>query len=201
MGVRRPSLYGAPRQDRDLFPVSASSSTAFGEVDLREEIDELFFGFESGIRHGHLMVIRHLRRESNGEPIACSCLDSFTREADPDCSYCDGERYLWDEAWYWTYSMYAGSDTGLSNRLRYMPPGALRVDWRVFFVRYDTPILYGDKVVEMKLDEEGAVVVPYLRESIYEPQTIQKMRSDNGRIEYIAIHCREDSAIRSDVPS
>ena len=53
----------------------------------------------------------------------------------------------------------------------------------------------------MKLDEEGAVVVPYLRESIYEPQTIQKMRSDNGRIEYIALHCREDSAIRSDVPS
>jgi len=81
-----------------------------------------------------------------------------------------------------------------------MPPGGLRVDWRIFFVRYDTAIRYGDKVVEMKLDDEGEVVVPYVRESIYEPQTIQKFRSDNGRVEYIAIHCREDSAIRSDTP-
>lgn len=200
MSVCRTGLFGSPVQNRDLYPPTGSSSTAYGEIDLREEIDELFYGYKSGIRHGQLVVIRHLRRDGSGEPIPCSCLDEFTREADPDCSYCDAERYLWDEEWHWAYSMYSGSDTGFANRLTYMPPGGLRVDWRIFFVRYDTTIRYGDKVVEMKLDDEGEVVVPYIRESIYEPQTIQKFRSDNGRIEYIALHCRESSAIRSDTP-
>ena len=202
MGVSRPPLFGTPVQNRDLFPpASGGGATAAGEVDLRLEFDELLFGFDSGIRHGHLIVIRHMRRDASGEPVACVCKDDFTREADPDCSYCDGERYLWDEQWYWTYSMYSGSEGGLSSRVTYMPPGALRVDWRVFFLRYDVPILYGDKIVEMKLDAEGAVIVPYIRESIYRPQTIQKYRSDNGRIEYYQVYCREESAIRSDTPA
>lgn len=200
MSSRRPDLFGTPVQSRDLFPVGAGGAAAAGEVDLRAEIDELFFGFDSRIRHGHLVVIRHLRRDSTGEPVACVCKDDLTREPDPDCSYCDGELYLWDETWYWTYSMYTGSEGGLSNRVTYMPPGALRVDWRIFFFRYDTPIRYGDKVVEMKLDDEGAVVVPYIRESIYRPQTIRRYRSDNGRTEYIAVYCREESAIRPDAP-
>lgn len=96
--------------------------------------------------------------------------------------------------------MYSGSQGGLAGRLTYMPPGQLRVDQRIFFFRYDTPIRYGDKIVEMKLDEEGAVVVPYIRESIYKLETIQKYRSDNGRLEYYAIHCREEDAIRPDAP-
>lgn len=202
MSVSRPSLFGTPVQNRDLFPPTAGSgAAAAGELDLRAELDELFYGFDSGIRHGHLIVIRHMRRDSSGDPVACVCKDDFTREADPDCSYCDGERYLWDESWYWTYSTYSGSDTGLASRVINMPLASLRVDWRVFYLRYDTPIKYGDKIVEMKLDEEGDPVVPYIRESIYMPQTIQKFRSDNGRIEYYAIHCREDSALRSDTPA
>jgi len=201
MGIKRPKLFSVRTQSRDLYPSDLTSSAAFGEPDLRKELDELFFGFESGIRHGHLVVLRLLRRDSSGQPLPCSCLDSFTREADPDCSYCFGERYLSDEGWHWTYSTYNGSDTGLGGRVIYMPPGALRADFKVFYFRYDTAIQYEDKIVEMKLDEEGAVVVPYIRESIYRPQTIQKYRSDNGRIEYIAVYCREESAIRSDTPS
>lgn len=190
----RPSFTRRTTQTRGTQAVTAS------ELDLRAELDEILFGYESGIRHGHLVLIRHLRRDVDGEPIPCTCQDSFTREADPDCSYCMNERYLWDETWYWTYSMYSGAQSGLSNRLMYMPPGALRVDWRIFFFRYDTPIRYGDKVVEIKLDMEGEPVVPYARKSIYSSQTIQEYRSDNGRLEYLQIYCREDSAIRTDAP-
>jgi hypothetical protein len=200
MAPKRPNLFSTSFQDRDLFPGASSSASGVAELDLRAELDELFYGYESGIRHGHLIVIRHLRRDAVGEAIPCSCRDPFTREGDPDCSYCDGERYLWDEIWYWTYSMYSGADTGLASRLKYMPPASLRIDHRIFFFRYDTPIKYGDKIVEMKLDIGGAAVVPYMRESIYRPQTIQKYRSDNGRLEYFAIYCREESAIRSENP-
>ena len=61
MSVTRPDMFGSPTQARDLFPpLGTGSSTSAGEVDLREELDELFFGYDSGIRHGHLVVIRHL---------------------------------------------------------------------------------------------------------------------------------------------
>ena len=65
--------------------------------------------------------------------------------------------------------------------------------FRIFYFRYDTEISYKDKIIELKLDTEGHPVVPYIRESIYQPSTINRLRSDNGRIEYLTIYCREDA--------
>jgi len=172
--------------------------TSSGELDLRAELDEILFGFQSGVRHGYPVVLRRMRRDSNQKPVPCSCQNSFTKEPDPDCSYCLGEAYIWDEEWAWTYSMYSGVDAGLAGRLRYLPPGKIRVDYKIFFFRYDSPIRYGDKIVEMKLDSEGQLVVPYVREVIYAPATIVKYRSDNARIEYIQVFCKEEDALRMD---
>jgi hypothetical protein len=179
---------------------STYSSSDYGEIDLREEFDQLIYGDENELRHGHLVVVRHLRRDASGAPIDCSCRTEIARESEVDCAYCQGEGYLWDEQWYMAYSQYTGADGGLANRGKWMPPGEIRVDFKIFYFRYDTQIRYGDKIVEMKLDDEGAVVVPYIRESIYKPQTINRYRSDNGRVEYIAAYCREQDAIRSDTP-
>jgi hypothetical protein len=198
MAVRRPDLFPPGVFGSGLFPTLPSSPGVAGEIDLRAELDEFFFGYQSGIRHGWPVVIRHMRRDANGRPIACVCRQDKTREGDPDCSYCEGERYLWDEGWSWTYSTYVGGTDGLTNKIKYMPPGAIRVDFRTFYFRYDTDIKHGDKIVEMRLDEEGGLVVPYVREAIYSPQTIIKHRSDNSRIEYITAHCREEDAIRPD---
>jgi hypothetical protein len=126
--------------------------------------------------------------------------EQTTREPDPDCSYCGGEGYLWDEEWLKAHSMYGGSDSGLLRRETYMAPGAIRVDYKIFFVRYDSDIKYGDKIVEIRLDVEGNIELPYIREAIYKPQTVNAYRSDHGRIEYFAIYCREEDAIRSDNP-
>jgi len=125
--------------------------------------------------------------------------DQIAREPDFDCQHCSGEGYLWDEKWYSCYSMLAGADNGLVRRYLHMPAGQVRIDYKLFFFRYDTPLKYGDKVVEMALDEEGDPTIPYLREAVYKPQTIAKMRSDRGRIEYYAVYCREEDAIRPDV--
>ncbi len=193
-----PNLFGTVSTSSLLGSLTTTSSAR--EVDLRAELDELFFGHVSGVRHGHLVVLRNMRRENGGHPVKCTCLDPFTREADPDCSFCLGERYLWDEGWAWTHSSYLGSDGGLASRITYMPSGAMRVDSKVFYFRYDTNIRYSDKIIEMVLDTDGNVVVPYIRETIYRPGTIQRFRSDNGRLEYIAVHCREEDAIRLDTP-
>jgi hypothetical protein len=95
--------------------------------------------------------------------------------------------------------MYTGADEGLSSRIRQIWPGQIRVDYKVFFLRYDTEIEYGDKIVEIKLDLEGNPILPYKREAIYSIQTLIKYRSDRGRVEYIGVYCREEDAIRPDV--
>lgn len=94
--------------------------------------------------------------------------------------------------------MYVGADGGLSSRVQQLFPGQIRVDTKIFYLRYDTAVSYRDKIVEIELDTEGDIVVPYTREAIHTPQTINKYRGDYGRIEYIAIHCRENDAIRLD---
>lgn len=186
------------RQPTRNFFSSGISSTggANGELNLREEIDELFFGYSSGIRHGYPIIIRNIRRDSNNRKIPCTCKDPISREPDFNCSYCFGEGFLADENWTWTYSTYVGSDGGLTNRIKYMPPGATKVDFKVFYFRYDTNIKYGDKIVEVKLDEDGNVVLPLIKESIYGLETINKLRSDNSRIEFITVYCKENDAIR-----
>lgn len=199
----RPPLFGNGNAGL-LFTGSAISMpttfdpTLFGEVDLRAEFDRLVYGDDQNIRHGHLIVIRHLRRDAEGDPVPCVCIDEFSRDPDFDCSYCDAERYLWNEQWHLVYSNYLGTEGGLSARGRWLPPGEIRVDYKIFYLRFDTDIQYRDKLVVMKLDSEGNPVVPYVREAIHKPQTIIQNRSDNGRIEFITVYCREDDAIRSD---
>lgn len=192
------SLWGGAHKASRLHQ-SPNASTRCGEIDLREEFDRILFGGEGCTPHGVLLAVRHLRRETDGSPIPCVCKDKFTGEAEPGCSYCSGESYLWDEEWYIARSQYLGSDGGKGSRYRFTPAGETRSDTKVFFFRYNVPLKYGDKVVEMKLDIEGYPVTPYIREAIYKPQTIDFKRSDNGRVEYIAVSCLEKDALRSDV--
>jgi len=183
--------------DRNTVIASSSSST---EIDLRAEFDEIIYGGGGSIPHGHTLILRKMRRDADNSLVECSCRDSLTDEPDTEssCPFCLGEGYYWDENWVTGFSGYVGADGGLAGRVRGLFPGTVRVDYKTFYFRYDTDITYKDKIVEMKLDTEGEVVVPYIRESIYKPQTIVKYRSDFGRIEYIAIYCRENDAIRED---
>lgn len=182
---------------RTLYTLSSSGSSTGGEIDLREKFDDFIFGTGGGVAHGHLIVLRKLRR-SGGRPVDCVCKDNNTKEADPVCSYCLGEGFLWDEEWAYCYSVYQSSDGGLVRKNINLTPGGVRVDYRTFYLRYDCDLRYGDKIVEIKLDEEGRVLVPYVRKAIYDIETLQEFRSDNGRIEYVAVHSREEDAIRND---
>lgn len=179
---------------------SQSYQSVTGEIDLRAEFDKILFGDENGVRHGHLILIRHLRRDDHLHPVACTCVNGGVyKDPDPTCVYCDGEGYIWDEKWYWCYSMYSGG--ALNSAIKHLPFGSVKVDYKTFYLRYDTPILHGDKIIEVRLDTEGNPLVPYIRRAIHSPSTIQEYRSDNGRIEYLAAHCREEDAIRPENPT
>lgn len=169
------------------------------ELNLRSEFDTLIFGDDGRIPHGHLMLIRNMRRDADGRPTKCVCFETRnTIESDPDCSYCLGEGYLFDESWTTAYSMHLNADA--SRKYVHMIAGLERTDYKVFFLRYDTIIKYEDKLVEVVLDQEGEPVIPYIREAIYKPHTIKQMRSDYGRIEYLSVLCREEDAWRNDTP-
>jgi hypothetical protein len=196
--VSRPNLFVSTRTS--LRPGSTQSSLRT-EIDLRDEFDKFVFGDDQNMRHGYLVLLRRMRRDSVGNPTYCTCAeDAPAREGNPDCSYCLGEGYLWDEEWAMCTSAYVGPDGGLTRRNITMMPGEIRVDYKLFYFRYDSNIKYQDKIVEVKLDVDGTPALPYVRESIYTPETVAKMRSDYGRIEYFAIYCREKDALRMDNP-
>ena len=188
--------------------VVASASTYMnGEIDLRAEFDGIMYGPDGDGegRHGHPCIIRRVRRGDDGFPERCTCAEaSPTHQGNPDCRYCLGEGFLWDEEWAMTFSMFVGPDGGKANRYIRMQPGSIKTDYLLFFLRYDLAVKYDDKIVEVVLDEEGEVTLnsagTFIRETIYKPETIVKYRSDNGRIEYLAIYCREEDAIHNENP-
>jgi hypothetical protein len=188
---------------RKLYPggvsnTSVRSSYGNSEIDLRAEFDELIFGGGGSMPHGRPFLIRRMRKDSDSNLIKCACVDANTRDADFSCPYCMGEGYYWDETWITGYATYSGADSGLANRARFLTPGIVRADTKIFYLRYDTIISYYDKIIEIRLDVEGEPVVPYVREAIYKPQTINVYRSDRGRAEYVAVYCQENDAIRPD---
>lgn len=192
---------------RSLYPkgspkgiIKDRPGTGTNEIDLRDEFERLIYGGPSDLAHGRKLLIRKMDRDENNKLKPCPCVSNITYEPDAEssCPYCLGEGYFWKEEWTTGYSTYVGADGGNSNRVREMTPGSIRADYRIFYLRYDTILSYKDKIVDVKLDSEGEPSVPYVRESIYKPQTINRFRSDNGRTEYIAVFCNEKDAIRLD---
>lgn len=183
---------------RKLFKNQNTLKRSKGELDLRSEFDEFVFGTNGQIPHKKKILIRKFRLNANGDKVSCTCLDPVNLEAAPECQYCLGEGYFWDESWSDCYSQFLGADSGQGNRKRNLAPGIIRVDYKIFYLRYDSAFSYSDKIVELKLDIEGNPIVPYIRQAIYSPQTIVENRSDNGRLEYYSIYCREQDAIRED---
>lgn len=167
------------------------------EKDLRKTFDDFILGKSGGIKHAHKVLIRKFRRDENNQLIKCKCVSHISDEpaTESSCNYCLGEKYIWDEEWGECYSMMRGGDS-FHSRYRRIAAGEVRTDYKTFYFRYDTKITYKDKIVELKLDLEGKASIPYVRDIIYRIETIQNYRSDYGRLEYIAIHCREENSIR-----
>lgn len=180
---------------KNLFNINFN--TINSGVDLRQEFNTILYGDSSNTRQGWPHIIRNMRRNVDGSAIKCTCYSELNGAASPGCVYCLGEGFLWDEHWIISRSEYLGSG-GLSSKYRISPPGEIRADMKVFYFRYDTNILYGDKIIEVKLDEEGNYISPIVRVAIYRPETIRELRGNNGRIEFITVFCLEKDAIRSD---
>ena len=171
------------------------------EQDLRESFDNLVFGKTGNIPHNHLVLLRKRKQDSLGADIKCNCVNKLTREpnVEKNCQFCLGEGFLWVETFHRCYSSMVGADGGKANRTRRVMPGVIRTDYKIFYFKFDAKISYKDKIIEVRLDNEGNVSVPYERINIFVPETIQEYRSDYGRLEYLAVYAREESSVRDNL--
>jgi len=172
-----------------------TSTSSGGEVDLRQEMDSTLYGSATEIAKGRPVVLRRMRHTAAGLLIPCACTSSLTGEPDRDtkCKYCWGERFLWDEEWITVYKMSVSSQEGFTRKPQANEPGVSITPLVFFYLEYTVEPTIFDKIVEMKLDIEGAVVVPITREAVFQIATAEDFRSDNGRVEYWRCAVNEES--------
>lgn len=173
-------------------------NTSATEINLRDELHNMFHGNGYEIKKSHRGLLRRMRRDSNNLLISCSCKSSLTDEADRDvdCPFCLGEGYYWDEEWInLRWVDIGGTLTKMTYKTMPFSPGALDVDTKVFFLEYFVNPSYYDRIIELKSDAEGDLIQPFTRYRIFKPQSVIPYRSDNGRIEFTAVFCSQKDAI------
>ena len=153
------------------------------EIDLRQELINMFDGKNPEIPKAQLALFRRMRRDSNEQLISCPCVDSLTKEPDKDrfCPVCHGEGFLWDEEVIQIYRTYEPLS---SNPDKLFKMGLINQESVVFFTRYDSNIKRQDKILLVQLDVEGNIISPYKRTMLFSIDFPWDYRSDNGRIEY-----------------
>ena len=177
------AIHRSPTGYSALWPISAYGRK---EIDLRVEFFEFLHGSNLEIPKGRPVILRRMRHDDNGELIACPCVSEKTGEPDRDtvCKYCWGEGFLWNEEWITSYKVLVSSNEGLVRKDKNYNAGNSNIPLAFFYTEYQTEPTRRDRIIEVTLDSDGRVSVPYNREAIFRIATAEAFRSDIGRIEY-----------------
>ena len=174
-----------------LYPTSSGRS----EIDLREELRRILFGYGAEIPKGQKGILRRMRLDDNEDRIKCDCVDDLTHEPDKDyfCPQCAGEGYLWDEEVVVYYKVLTSSDQGLARKNTPFQPGVLNVEYTYFYLQHFVNPTRYDKIIEIDRELDGSPENPYTRTAVYTIATAQPFRSDHGRVEYWRLACSEQA--------
>lgn len=162
-------------------------------LDLRDEMDRVLFGYfdEPGV--GRPVLVRFL------QDTHCACWDGSTGSPDPHCAWCQGEGYQWYEQAFTAYiarnfgSVQAAS-TVISQQTQLVGYGYSDGQKALAFMRFDSFPNYErylrpdhpsyDKMYELKVDQNGLAVLPYVRAAKWQMRSVTPHHGDFGRIEY-----------------
>jgi hypothetical protein len=161
------------------------------EVDLRKETKDTFTGSVYEIPKAFKVMLRKFRRNANNYRIPCSCNVAKEGQGHQKCSVCLGEGYLWDEQYIDTFKVDIGSDQEKAGASLLTEIGRSKKQFCKFYVQDTVRIDYEDKIIELALEPDGALVKPERRNIIWTINTLNEKRSDTGRIEYIILYCRK----------
>lgn len=169
----------------------------YKSIDLRRELQDILFGSSVESAKGHKIILRRMRK-TNGNKIACDCVDSITHEPDKDyyCQNCRGLGYLFDEELVTTYRMSVRWMRNASTAITQMGLGEVDPDMMAYFFEYTVAPTIDDYIVTIELDAAGKPTIPYKRTEIIKPHNVYAHRlDDGGRVEFYVIYTTEDSVI------
>lgn len=159
-----------------------------GGISIKDEIGNTLHGKGSDPGQGQPAIFRRVRRGSNAKPVLCpECrkigVQSSRREV--DCGRCMGVGYLWDEDWIMVYTWPGTSvSRSRSGYKKYAEPGIIETDIAVWYLEAHICPTLEDKIITVRLDEDGNVVTPYERLYMYDFRTVDEHRLDDGKLEY-----------------
>ena len=167
-------------------PYSNPYASSKREIDLRKELEDTLYGTSNEISKGVKGLLRKMRRNSSGVLQRCACRDILTDEPDLDsyCRYCLGHGYYWDEIPITYYRNSTPFGRQEENTREYLS--------HIFYLEYDVPVTSDDYIVSVRLDTEGNVIIPVVRDSYYRILSADPYRGENGRIEFFAVRAVEE---------
>jgi hypothetical protein len=163
------------------------------EIDLRQEMEDTLSGTSTEIAKAYKVLVRRFRLDSGDRKIECVCNQNGEGSKDPQCNFCLGEGYYWDEEFEDSFKMEIGSESAKARRLLFAPQGILYPQLTRFFFRYNADVIQLDKIIEMEKDTEGDLIVPHRRGTEWRIHEVEEKRSDTGRLEFIVAYCSKEN--------
>lgn len=158
-------------------------------IDLQDEMVSFLYGSEKEPPKGRQVLIRRMRRDSQGQTIQCSCVDNKTKEADLDtmCPYCLGSKYYWDEESQVAYWHNSPVDEEL--KVPFIDTG----DRFYFYFKYEVYPTKQDEVIILGLTSSGNLIKPLTRKNLYNIIAIREFREDNRKLAFWRVTAELDN--------
>jgi hypothetical protein len=170
--------------------------------DLRDELHGLLHGDFTQPGVGRPLLIRRIQDRR------CICFKDLTGSPLPGCGLCKGEGYLWTEAVHTGYigknlGSVLGATTVIANQNALAPWGFADENKALAYFEYDVFPNYErylrpehptcDKLFELKVDEEGGLVTPYIRTAKWKMKSVTPHYGDFGAIQFFEVGLEKES--------
>jgi hypothetical protein len=171
-------------------------------IDLREELEAVLRGRVDVVGQGRNFILRKLTDDR------CVCFDATSGGARRDCSYCQGEGYLWRETMEFMYlaqgvapvykpgflanGQYPQNDYGYTDPYRatgYCGHYVFPDYERYTFERNSSP----DKLYDLKVDDEGNLFYPITKVAKWKILNLTPLHGDFGRIEFFELSLERET--------
>lgn len=168
------------------------------DVSIRAEISGTLFSSRGEFPRGKPLIFRRMKRDQYQNPVLCpQCRmkGTLSHARAHVCDKCWGMGYLWKEEWVVAYSWPGqGASPALAKEKKYEEQGVVDSDFNVFYLEYQVKPTLMDKLIEVRLDDEGAPLSPTkpIRVRSFDIRNIDEYRLDSGRLEYWRLTCDQE---------
>lgn len=165
------------------------SQNKTSEIDLRQEVNNIFNGTDFGTEKFNVMLHRKIRIDESKYPytnkIKCNtCNQDYNNAGKPGCPSCDGIGYLWDE-FLIIGRLYRPQQLRLSDQLaQFANVGRMSNASMILISPHIYKLNSGDILYEIGLTDDGGIKFPIIKRIKYLCSSSIPMRLDRNKIEF-----------------